>query len=117
MVLFMLMILNVVVSILSNFLHIYIPFNQTLVSIFKSFLPIKWYVKEPIFSIHNNYHYNGLQKKSNNTIVFIRIFINGNVNVICYVQMMFFRTCYDLFNRNISLYSHIYMYQLNNMII
>ena len=37
------------------------------------------------FPININFHYYVLQKnKFNNTIIFIRTMINGNVNIICY---------------------------------
>ena len=84
-VLLMLMIINGIVNILSKYMHFYIPFNQTWVLMINLFLPVKWYVKEPIFfqsvSILIIIF---TENKSNNTLVYLRTIINGNVNVICY---------------------------------
>ena len=49
MVLLMLMMIHVVVTILSNFLHLHITFNQTLVLMVDLFPLVKWYVMEPIY--------------------------------------------------------------------
>ena len=45
MVIFMLIIIHVIVTILSNFLHIHITFKQTWVLMVKLFLLVKWYVR------------------------------------------------------------------------
>ena len=49
MVLLILMILSVMVTILSSFPHLHIPFNKILVLMGNLFLLVKWYVKEPIY--------------------------------------------------------------------
>ena len=94
MVLLMLMIIHVMITILSNFLHLHIPFNQNLLLTVKLFLPLKGYVREIIFQ--NKYKLSSLcftKNKSNNTIVSLRKLIYGNVNVICYDSKDFVPPC------------------------
>ena len=85
MVIFMLKILHAMVTVLSNFLHLHILINQTWLLMVKLFLPVKWYMKEPIFKININSNDYVLQKyKPNDTIVSTRTIIKSNINVICY---------------------------------
>ena len=82
MVIFMLMVIHVMVTILSNFFHLHIPFKNTWLLVVGLFLPVKWYVKELFFSI--SILIIMLYKKINPIIKFVSIgkIFNGNFNVI-----------------------------------
>ena len=85
MVLLMLMIIHVMVTILSYFLHLHIPFNHTLVLIFMLFPLVNFFVKEFIYIQSISILIIMLKKtKPINTIVYLRKIINSDVNVIFY---------------------------------
>ena len=84
MVLLMLMIIHIMVTILSDFFHLHIPFKQSL--LLMSIYLFRWNCMWRN-SFFTQYQFSLLcftTNKSNNMSVSLRTIINGNVNVICY---------------------------------